>query len=313
MSLSSVILTGNVLVFYFLTFVYIVKHKKEIPPMVGMMTAMTLGMLIGLLGGTILGAYFQGDLFWSTVTGGGLGFLAGMIIGSPLNLLTALEGMLSGLMGGMMGAMLGVMVSGTYIETTIIILFLLEFLFNLIVLYLLIGERAAEKEALWKKGFKNPILMSITMGVFFYFFNMSGPVSFSSTLNETASHENHKTEEKTEEKTDQRETVINTIEINADDFTYSPLEINVKKDQAVTIRFDNIGQVEHDLQLDGLNAELIEAGSHHSGEEEGVHIHAQPGEQSSIIFKPLENGTFEFYCTIPGHKESGMVGSLKVL
>ncbi|MEM1506116.1 cupredoxin domain-containing protein [Domibacillus sp. 8LH] len=310
MSVSLIILTVNVVIFYLLTLFYILKHKKEIPTMAGMMTAMTLGMLIGLLGGTILGAYFQGDLFWSTVTGGGLGFLAGMVIGSPLNLLTALEGMLSGLMGGMMGAMLGVMISGTYIEAIIKILFLLEFLFNLIVIYLLIGERANGKEALWKKWFKNPLLMGGTLGLFFYFFNMSGPVSFSSTLNETASHENHKAEK---EETVEREAVKDSIEIHADDFTYSPLEINVKKDQTVTIRFDNVGQVEHDLQLDGLNAELIEAGSHHSGEEEGVHIHAQPGEQSSITFKPLENGTFEFYCTIPGHKESGMVGSLKVL
>lgn len=309
MSASLIILTVNVIFFYLLTFIYISKHKREVPSMVGMMTAMTLGMLIGLLGGTIVGVHFAGNLFLSTVIGGGIGFLAGALIGLPLNLLTTLEGMLSGLMGGMMGAMLGAMVSSAYVDALIKILFLMEFLFNLIILYLLISEGTEKKESLGKKWFKNPLLMSITMGSFFYFFNMAGPISFSSNLSEQASHENHNAQSKTK----QSDAPKSTIEINAADFTYSPPDIKVEKAQTVTIHFKNSGEVEHDLQLDGLNAEILETKGHHSGEEKGIHIHAKPSEQSSITFKPLETGTFEFYCTLPGHKESGMVGSLDVL
>ncbi|WP_223282797.1 plastocyanin/azurin family copper-binding protein [Neobacillus kokaensis] len=28
---------------------------------------------------------------------------------------------------------------------------------------------------------------------------------------------------------------------------------------------------------------------------------------------PLESGIYEFYCTIPGHKEAGMKGIMKVV
>ncbi|TMW73916.1 plastocyanin/azurin family copper-binding protein [Alteribacter natronophilus] len=37
-----------------------------------------------------------------------------------------------------------------------------------------------------------------------------------------------------------------------------------------------------------------------------------PHETSSIIFTPLKTGTYEFFCTIPGHKEAGMRGTLIV-
>ncbi|MFC0274852.1 plastocyanin/azurin family copper-binding protein [Metabacillus herbersteinensis] len=32
-----------------------------------------------------------------------------------------------------------------------------------------------------------------------------------------------------------------------------------------------------------------------------------------MTFKPLEQGVFEYYCTIPGHKESGMIGTIDIL
>jgi uncharacterized cupredoxin-like copper-binding protein len=309
MSMSLIILMINVAFFYILTLVYISKNRKEITSMVGMMTAMTLGMLIGLLGGTIVGVHFAENLFLSTVVGGGIGFLSGAIVGIPLNLLTTLEGMLSGLMAGMMGAMLGAMISSSYIDAIIKILFLMEFLFNLIILYLLMNERKDKKESIGEKCFKNPVLMSLSMGLFFYLFNMAGPITFSGSLNEQSSHENHNAQGKIK----QNETDKITLEISADDFTYSPADIQLEKARKVTINFENTGQVEHDLQLDGLNAEILEAESHHSEEKEGIHIHAKPGDKSSITFKPLESGTFEFYCTLPGHKESGMVGSLRVL
>nr|WP_227456656.1 plastocyanin/azurin family copper-binding protein [Geobacillus sp. C56-T3] len=37
-----------------------------------------------------------------------------------------------------------------------------------------------------------------------------------------------------------------------------------------------------------------------------------PGKTAEVTFIPIERGVFRFYCTVPGHKESGMVGFAKV-
>lgn len=36
------------------------------------------------------------------------------------------------------------------------------------------------------------------------------------------------------------------------------------------------------------------------------------GAATSIVFRATRNGTFEYYCTLPGHKAAGMVGKLVV-
>lgn len=305
MSTSLLILTSSVILVYLITFIYISKYRREVPSMVGMIAAMALGMMIGLLGGTIAGVYFVGNLFLSTLVGGGIGFLAGTFIGLPFNLLSTIEGMLSGLMGGMMGAMLGAMIPSVYADAIIKLLFSLELLFNLIILYLLISEGPRGKESIGRRWFENPALMSTTLALFFFFFNMAGPIAFPKQpphVNHTSQSSNGSTKD-----------MSSIIEINAEDFSYSPHNIKFKKSQTVTIRLKNVGQVEHDLQVKGLKAEVIESESHHSGDQRDLHIHAMPGENSSITFKPLETGRFEFYCTLPGHKESGMAGTFDVL
>lgn len=79
---------------------------------------------------------------------------------------------------------------------------------------------------------------------------------------------------------------------------------------------DNVGDVEHDLEIVGTTPNTFKVihtttmGHHHSSSE--IHIHSQPSQQETITFIPEESGTFKFICTIPGHKESGMSGELKV-
>ena len=43
-----------------------------------------------------------------------------------------------------------------------------------------------------------------------------------------------------------------------------------------------------------------------------VATHAMPGTESSVLFTATKAASFEFAPTIPGHKESGMVGPLVV-
>lgn len=67
---------------------------------------------------------------------------------------------------------------------------------------------------------------------------------------------------------------------------------------AVTVTAKNDGTIVHTLEIDGNGVEkktgMIQAGS------------------SAVLKVNLKPGTYEMYCTIPGHKQSGMKGTIVV-
>lgn len=87
-----------------------------------------------------------------------------------------------------------------------------------------------------------------------------------------------------------------TIEAH-DDFSFSPNEVEVSPGQTVTLH--NVGFAQHDLVVDewGIATELLN--------------NDQTGDV--VIPDDAESGTsVEFYCSVPGHKQSGMVGTFTV-
>ncbi len=78
------------------------------------------------------------------------------------------------------------------------------------------------------------------------------------------------------------------------EMAFTPDELAVRAG-TVTVVLTNEGLLYHDLRI---------------GEEPFI-VEAKPGEsnQSSLV---LEAGTYELYCSIPGHREAGMVGVLEV-
>ena len=104
----------------------------------GMIVAMTVGMLFGLLIGTWSGGLvWPGNLFLSTAISMIIGMIVGFFYGLPFGGLTALEGTMSGIMGGMMGAMTGGMLPPAYASLMLKILFVLFTGSTLMLVYLL--------------------------------------------------------------------------------------------------------------------------------------------------------------------------------
>lgn len=83
------------------------------------------------------------------------------------------------------------------------------------------------------------------------------------------------------------------------EFAFSPRELRVKAGQPVRIIFINRGSVAHNFVIPDLGV--------------GTKI-TGPGEQDTIQFSVAEKGTFLMtsVCTIPGHKEAGMTGVVRV-
>jgi len=81
----------------------------------------------------------------------------------------------------------------------------------------------------------------------------------------------------------------------ATEFEFDPADISIAADSAAEIVLDNQGAVEHDLTIDELDVE----------------IYVEPGETNTGSIT-AGAGTYEIYCSIPGHREAGMEGTLTV-
>jgi uncharacterized cupredoxin-like copper-binding protein len=84
------------------------------------------------------------------------------------------------------------------------------------------------------------------------------------------------------------------IRVVATDFKFEPASLRLPVGRPVTVVLDNKGKLEHDVSVDAV----------------GLHLHAAPGKTAKAVVTAAAAGTYAVDCTIPGHKEAGMTGSL---
>jgi uncharacterized cupredoxin-like copper-binding protein/YHS domain-containing protein len=108
------------------------------------------------------------------------------------------------------------------------------------------------------------------------------------------------------------------IRVDAQEFSFTPAQIEVVAGQPVTITFKNTGTLEHDWSIMEIPVEIMSAAdtSQHSMAgmtmDPQLHTSAMNGQSGTLTFTPTKPGTYEFFCTVPGHKEAGMHGTLIV-
>lgn len=86
-----------------------------------------------------------------------------------------------------------------------------------------------------------------------------------------------------------------TITVEMHDIYFVPTEITIPADTPVKFEFHNLGAALHDFTIDAL----------------GIHVSLNPGESAELTVD-VPAGTYEYYCSVPGHKAAGMVGTLTV-
>lgn len=109
--------------------------------------------------------------------------------------------------------------------------------------------------------------------------------------------------------------------VTAKEFGFVPAQLTVAVGQPVELTFQNTGAVEHDWSV----REIDLAGNPPATEQSGgghmmsdmhdapkLHVAAGPGAQGKLTFTPTKAGTYEFFCSVTGHKEAGMIGTLTV-
>ena len=90
---------------------------------------------------------------------------------------------------------------------------------------------------------------------------------------------------------------VKTFTVDGSSYAYNPSTITVNKGDAVKIIFKDTDS-RHDLVIDGYNLRTDVIG---------------PGKTDTIEFVADKVGTFEYYCSLPGHKAQGMTCKLVVI
>lgn len=106
---------------------------------------------------------------------------------------------------------------------------------------------------------------------------------------------------------------VETVDLTANNLAFGSKEITVEKGKTYKLVFNNSDNVEHDFAIDKIPVK-IEMEGHEGGHSKkaDLHVHSDVGKTESVQFTPKEAGIYNFYCTIAGHKEAGMVGELIV-
>jgi len=106
------------------------------------------------------------------------------------------------------------------------------------------------------------------------------------------------------------------IDLTLEQVRFAPDNILIPYGRIVQINMRNMDGAEHDFQVDGVRVELLgDSGmrGHHAGAGAAMlAMHTGPNRHASAMFRTEHRGTFEFYCTIPGHRDAGMRGTLIV-
>ncbi len=88
-----------------------------------------------------------------------------------------------------------------------------------------------------------------------------------------------------------------TISTSMTEFKFTPNTWTIKAGQSATISAKNDGTVTHDWVV--------------KGQESATKVEVQAGQSGSKTFT-LPAGTYQVYCSQPGHETSGMTGTLTV-
>ena len=85
------------------------------------------------------------------------------------------------------------------------------------------------------------------------------------------------------------------VAVTARSFSFEPNEITARSGEAIAIELSSV-DAEHDFAIDELDA----------------HVSADAGSMAIGGFRAHEPGRFAFYCSVPGHRDQGMEGTLVV-
>ncbi|HET7769292.1 MAG TPA: plastocyanin/azurin family copper-binding protein [Chloroflexota bacterium] len=102
------------------------------------------------------------------------------------------------------------------------------------------------------------------------------------------------------------------VTLKASEFAFSAPTVRVQVNRPVRLVLENGGLLEHDVKAVRVPASGVKTSSEGHGHGNDVAAHSLPGKQAWVEFTPTRKGTYALECTVTGHKEAGMKGTLIV-
>lgn len=108
------------------------------------------------------------------------------------------------------------------------------------------------------------------------------------------------------------------------DIAFKPSDLTGRVGEVIEVQFENEGVLLHDFTIDKMDADVMEmmGGSSNAGAEmhmdddgadnAAMHMALDAGEEGRMRLHVHEPGTYTYYCTVPGHREAGMTGTLTI-
>lgn len=89
---------------------------------------------------------------------------------------------------------------------------------------------------------------------------------------------------------------IGSAAVSTVDIAFEPKELAIPADISVVLTITNNGVLQHDFVIDelGIRSDLLNGG------------------ESATVTITAPVGTYTYYCSVPGHREAGMEGTLTV-
>lgn len=87
-----------------------------------------------------------------------------------------------------------------------------------------------------------------------------------------------------------------SLKVIASDLKYDAKELHLPGPGEVKVQFRNDGLIDHDITVDSARFKLF----------------ARPGQGAAATLKVDKPGTYTYYCSLPGHREAGITGTLVV-
>lgn len=110
-----------------------------------------------------------------------------------------------------------------------------------------------------------------------------------------------------------------TLQLAMQDIAYDSPALTATRGETVRIELENRGAITHDFTIDGIAVDDVHTSGgssseehEHAASEHDIHFALDAGDSGHLDFAPSEAGTYEYFCTVAGHREAGMRGTLTV-
>lgn len=111
---------------------------------------------------------------------------------------------------------------------------------------------------------------------------------------------------------------VQEVVIELGDHSYTPNEISFKLGMPYKLRLRNVGGTSHDMvggtffsdQVIALKMVNSRVGRVMADQINSIYL--RPKNDTELWFVALKDGEFSFFCSLPGHRDSGMEGTIRI-